>query len=212
MKKASLLIAGTVMAFGIVGCAVKTTPDLPISLQPKVVTEDYAKYGMYYKSGYGNGTQIYNNHWKDILAPKLTDGLLECNLGDLIEVTHLGKYIKFQKNYESKLTNEEYKRWTHGKELIKTDSKEFQKWKAFVIKEIKDGYIACTPPMSRQEVQAYLYKKAQQERINNDPNVIAAKYNYAAAQAASHKTITIKKNVNHSGYINTYGNYSIYNY
>ena len=78
---------------------------------------------------------------------------------------------------------------------------------------MKLGYSGCSYPLSKRETNQIKANIARQQKINNDPRVIAARANQSAAmmnyQAAT-ATKNVNYNVNHSGFVNYTG--SMYHY
>ena len=78
---------------------------------------------------------------------------------------------------------------------------------------MKLGYSGCSYPLSKKETNQIKANIAKQQKINNDPRVIAARANQSAAmmnyQAAT-ATKNVSYNVNHSGFVNYSG--SMYHY
>jgi hypothetical protein len=210
MRKIVLsLLIGSVLSF--TGCSGKHVYP-PLNLQTQCVIESD---NIYYEVG------EYSQYIRRIISKpsafyyyELSNGLLDCNIGQLIVYSkNAGNEItKLEDKYKSILTDKEYKEFIKTAILTKKDSKEFKELRTKAAQAVRKGDIQCISPMSQQATLSYLKEKATQEAINNNPNVVAARLQYRAAQAASHKTVTVNKNVNHSGYVNSYNTNTNYNY
>lgn len=113
-----------------------------------------------------------------------SSGLLECKKDDVyaLHSSFKPEDEKINKPYFDSLTPEELKTLnTHPTIIPRSDSKEFRAIVAFETKLVREGKIACITPMTAQQVKEYKAYQKQQDKINNDPRVIAARAQQSAA-------------------------------
>jgi len=200
-------IGGTLLLIGCTGNSPK-----PMYQQQKVVWQAGGKYYYAPVNAIGrrmNDTLVYMNKVS-------SSGLLQCkkDYALLIDNSVFKKEQEVNDKYLNILTPAEIIAWRKNyKKIPRTDSKEFQELVKIDTKLVREGKLACIPPMSKKEVSQYKAYQKQQAKINNDPRVIAARANQQAAmmnyQAATAPR-TVNYNVNHSGFVNYTG--SVYHY
>lgn len=114
-----------------------------------------------------------------------TSGLLECPVGNSIVISSAEKLkaLSVDQNYKSILSASELKTYyTHPTIFPKNDSSEYKNLVSTFTSIYKRGGMACYKPMTKKEVKQYKAYVEQQEKINNDPRVVAARINLQAAQ------------------------------
>jgi hypothetical protein len=107
-----------------------------------------------------------------------SSGLLECKKDDVyaLHSSFRSEDEKINKAYLDSLTPEELKTLSKHPTIIpQKDSKEFGAIVAYETKLVREGKMACIAPMTKQQVKEYKAYKKQQDKINNDPKVIAAR-------------------------------------
>ena len=203
-----LVSVGVVLLFA--GCAGNTVK--PLHQQQKVVRQDGGKY-YYVPANVFGGVVTKPWAYKNKVE---TSGLLECPVGYglVISLNEQKKHNELNRKYRSILTASELKTYdTHPTITPKSDSQEYKKMVSEFTAMVRRGSMACIRPMTNKEVQQYKAYIKQQQKINNDPRVIAARANQQAAmmnyQAAT-ATRNVNYNVNHSGFVNYSG--SMYHY
>ncbi len=206
---ATKIISVASIALFFVGC---TSNSLPLHKQQKSVRQVKGHY--YYLPVNTDGGKLGT---KSAYVSNITSsGLLQCKK-DYLWIANKKEAIKADnaaKLYLSSLTPSELKEFTtHSTSIPKKNSKEFQNLIKVDTELAKHGQSYCIRPMLQKEVKQYQAYMIQQQKINNDPRVIAARANQQAAminyQAAT-ATKNVNYNVNHSGFVNYSG--SVYHY
>ncbi len=212
MKMKLKLLMGVSIALLFVGCT-GSNPK-PMYQQQKVVRQAGGNY--YYAPVNAIGGKMDD---KLVYLNKVTSsGLLQCKRGYalLTDSSVVQKEKKVNDAYLAILTPAELRAVFENKNpthIPKRNSKEFQNLVKIDTQLVREGKLACIPPMSQKDINQYKAYQKQQAKINNDPQVIAARTNQQAAmmnyQAAT-ATKNVNYNVNHSGFVNYSG--SMYHY
>ncbi len=209
MKIATKIISVVGIALFFAGC---TGNSVPLHKQQKTVRQVKGHYYYLPVSTEGGKLRAKSAYVSNITS----SGLLQCKK-NYLWIANTKEAIKAEKAvklYTSILTPSEIKEFTtHSTSIPKKNSKEFQNLIKVETKLAKYGQSYCIRPMSQKEVKQYQAYLMQQQKINNDPQVIAARANQQAAmlnyQAAT-ATKNVNYNVNHSGFVNYSG--SVYHY
>lgn len=171
------------MAILLIGCGNQPSfnpAEHPLSDFQKTVIHEEGKYYRVPLYAYGSTLDAKYAYINRVTS----SGLLECKKDDSI-VLHSSiktENDKLSKNYYDSLTPEELITFRKHPTIIpKRDSKEFQAIIAYETRLVRDGKMTCVSPMSAQEVKEYKAYIAQQQKINNDPRVIAARAQQSAA-------------------------------
>jgi len=216
------LIIKTITTIGIASfltaCSGKS---IPLHQQQKHVENIGENY--YYIPNNAIGGQL-NKKWA-YLNVITSSGLLNCKENDafLINKTESENEDSINKIYLSNLTVEELKKLNmHPTFIPKRNSKEFQNLIDIDTHLVREGMITCLSPMSKKDVLKYKEYAAQQEKINNDPRVVAARIEAASrrdqAQArreqaqATRDTASAIKNATTQRRIESYTPKTNYNY
>ena len=119
-----------------------------------------------------------------------SSGLLECKENDVWIATPEAKEQsnQAQDKYMKSLTVTEFKEiQTHPTSIPKRNSKEMLNFIKVETELARTGQSYCLSPMSEKEVTKYKEYVAQQERINNDPRVVAARIEAASRRNAAYQ-------------------------
>ena len=211
MRLSLKILMGVGISLLFVGCA--NTPAVPpLSQQPKKVVQLGNKYYYIPAQTFG-GVVTKPWHYKNKIE---TSGFLDCPLGYalLISMNEKKKVLEDERAYRAILNAKETKIYdTHPTITPKSNSKEYKNMVTNLTEIYRRGNYACIRPMTNKEVKQYKLYIKQQQKINNDPRVIAARANQQAAMMnymAATAPRTVNYNVNHSGFINYSG--SVYHY
>lgn len=115
----------------------------------------------------------------------VTSGLLDCPIGNTIAISKYErtKFVNANKKYRDILTPKELKEFnTIPKRIPKKNSQEYKELTKEMTAIYRRGNMLCIKPMNKTEVKKYKAYLKQQEKINSDPRVVAARINAQAAQ------------------------------
>lgn len=183
-QKLRISVALGSIALLLIGCG-ETQPSFDASkhslgdFQKKVVV-DGDKYYMYPVIATGGRLHPKWTYMKRFTS----SGLLECKKDDVLALhsSFKSEDEKINKVYLDSLSPEELKTLLkHPTVIPRKDSKEFRAIVAYETKLVREGKMACIPPMTTQQVKEYKAYVKQQQKINNDPRVIAARAQQSAA-------------------------------
>ncbi len=180
------LLLGVGAALLFVGCTGNTAK--PMYQQQKVVRQAGGKYYFAPVNAIGgrmNAGMVYVNKVS-------SSGLLQCkkDYGYLVDNSVFKKEKAVNDKYLSILTPAEILAWRKDyRKIPRTNSKEFQDLVKIDTKLVREGKIACIPPMSQKKVKQYQAYQAQQAKINNDPRVVAARIQAQSARNISNAQI-----------------------
>lgn len=119
-----------------------------------------------------------------------SSGLLECKENDVWIATPEAQEQsnQVQNIYMKSLTVAEFKEiHTHPTRIPKRNSKEMLNFIKVETELARTGQSYCLSPMSKEDVLKYKEYVAQQEKINNDPRVVAARIEAASRRNAAYQ-------------------------
>ncbi len=169
------LILTTIMVIFISGCAQPQPKAYPLRKKGIVLQDRYNK-KFYYVPSNASGSSLTAKWAK--LNNVTSSGLLYCRKNDAwVLVNQLNPQDnKLMMNYINTLTPAEKQQLEKDPNIIpKMNSKEFQALKQFETEVARKGYATCLKPLSNSQVKQYKAYVRQQQKINNDPRVVAAR-------------------------------------
>lgn len=164
-----LLVTGMLLS----GCA-GNVAEPPLVQQQRVVKNIGEHY--YYVPAYAEGFKLNKKY--AYLNNVVSSGLLECkeNYAFIESRAAKAKIDKVVKAYYASLSVEELKQIrNHPTAIPKREGKEFQNIIKAETLAVRNAEAGCVPPMPKKQVNEYKAYVKQQQKINNDPRVIAAR-------------------------------------
>ena len=184
MKRKWVLWTGALAAVVFLSGCAATQPPLA-QQKPMIIKQPNGKY---YIVPVGAVGKPLNSKEARALT-KMTKGLLHCKSGyGLVASRSTAKKIDdLVRRYNSKLTPKELQKENRNPGLIlKPNSREYREFLSFVRKKVQEGDLGCLPPMTSSQVRQYKAYVRQQQKLANDPRVVAARIQANAQMRAAY--------------------------